>query len=125
MDYRSIRTIQKLAMPSILLMAVGTGCRLIGGGGFSALEYQILSSLSSGGAEGGGGGGDNLLPGGGGTLSLGGGSGGDSSLGGGGDGIVLPPIQTIHNPEPTTIALVGMGLAGLAFARRKSKTLSS
>ncbi len=36
------------------------------------------------------------------------------------DNLMLRPVQTV--PEPSTIALLGLGLAGIAFARRKQRT---
>ena len=40
---------------------------------------------------------------------------GGSSSGGGGSG---GSGQPVHNPEPTSLLLLGSGLAGLAFSRR-------
>ncbi len=37
-------------------------------------------------------------------------------------GSVSDAAATVHNPEPTSLALFGVGLAGLARSRRKRKT---
>jgi len=43
---------------------------------------------------------------------------GDEDLGDGGSG---EEIAKVHNPEPATMLLWGIGLAGAAIARRKRK----
>jgi PEP-CTERM motif len=32
-------------------------------------------------------------------------------------------VATVHNPEPTSLALFGLGLAGLASSRRKRRSV--
>lgn len=62
------------------------------------------------GCQGGGGSSASLL--GGETIISGGGSGG-----GGGD-----IVGTIHNPEPTTMLLLGSGLLAMAYSRNKKNS---
>jgi len=46
--------------------------------------------------------------------------GGDA--GGGAGGAVTDSIKRIHNPEPSSVALVGIGLAAAAWRRRRAGT---
>jgi hypothetical protein len=45
-------------------------------------------------------------------------AGGDS---GSGDGSFSESVATVHNPEPSSLALFGLGLAGLARNRKKRR----
>ena len=132
---------RKLAVLALILSATSTGCGLIGGG---ASEIDQIIGLFNGGGNGGGSttfgagtpSGDILhLPGGGsgdapaGDTPGGGDGGLISEIPGGGSGgsdlgLLSPPVQTVHNPEPATLALFGTGLFGLAFARRKPHKFS-
>ncbi len=67
------------------------------------------------GCQGGGGGGASLLGGGASGLS-GGGSGGGETLAGGSGG-----LETIHNPEPASLLLLGGGMMAMAFWKNRIK----
>ena len=71
------------------------------------------------GCQGGGGGPLGFL--GGGGFFGGGSNGGGSFVGGGGTFVTGETLATIHNPEPTTMLLLGSGLAAMAFQRARKK----
>jgi len=87
---------------SLVLLLLLAGCNSGGmdlGGGSSSDEPVVLSSLL-----------DNTT-----SSDLGS---GNETTSGSGDGIT---VARVHNPEPATMLLWGMGLAGAALLKRKRK----
>ena len=81
-----------------ILLPLLSGCGGGGGGGLGG----IISSFLGNSGNGGGGNSD--------VADL---------LSGGGSGVET--LATIHNPEPTTMLLMGGGLAAMAFCKKRFK----
>ena len=87
-----------------IILPFASGCNG-GGGGGSSLVGSLFSASSDG-------------------STLGGGPGSVGGLGGidGGGGVTGASLASIHNPEPTTMLLVGGGMMAMAYFRNRNNS---